>query len=110
MVTMLTLKDGYQVTETALNPTIKNIRALYQKNYLVFFDLVEKCRNTEYQFISTPYGDSKAVLKTYTLMNEREEVPEYIQKIVLNSINGSGLYITLVNPIALDRVSTVNST
>lgn len=102
-----TLKDGSQVAQLALFTTTLNLKAVMQENVIVLSELVEKCKDANYQFVATFGVGSKAILTKHALMNEREEVHDDIQKIVLNSIEGSGLNLRLVSPLQSRQVQNI---
>ena len=104
-VAMVTLKDGSKVLNSDLISARMKIAVLSHKNYVALFNLVEKCRNVQHQFlknpldVSKPWDDSKATLRAWNLIDGQGNVHESIRKIVLNSIEGSGLSMKFVNPI-----------
>ena len=97
-INMVTLKDGTQVPEPDLITTMMNIQAAAKSTLVALFDLVEKCKDDNYKFVANPSGDSKAVLKSYALIDDQERVHDLVKSIVLNATEGSGLSIKIVNP------------
>jgi hypothetical protein len=98
-ITMATLRDGSKVAGSALHTVTRNIESVRQKNFLAFFDLVEKCKNPSYRFVVNPFADSKAILRKYGLIDENDRVHDDVRNIVINSIQGDGLSIELISPI-----------
>lgn len=98
-VSMVTLKDGYQVSSVALNTTLLSMQKVKQESDFIFSDLVNKCKNSAFRFIKHPGGDSKASLTKLGLMDEDGTIHDDIKKIVLNSIEGWNLSLKIVSPI-----------
>ena len=103
-LTMVTLRDGSKVYKTTFDSVSMNLKALARKNNMALYDLVEKCKNAQYKFVATPFGDTKALLKTYKLMNTDEEIHDDIKKIVLNSVTRTGYSYGLINPLKVKQV------
>jgi hypothetical protein len=101
--TMVTLRDGSQVSEAILITTTMNIEAAAAaaaaEHCHVLSDLVEKCKDVGHRFVTDTSVDSKSILQQFNLINSNEQVDEDVRKIVLNLIEGSGLFLRLVNPI-----------
>ena len=106
-IVMATLRDGSQVPEALVVTTTMNLTAAAEESYVALFDLAEKCKDASYEFVVNPFGDSKAILKSWLLINENETVNEDVRKIVLNSIAGKGLSLKLVNPLQGKKVTVV---
>lgn len=106
-VVMATLRDGYEVPQVTVVVTTRNLRAAAQENFVALFDLAEKCKDARYKFVSNAFGDSKAILKKWALIDESEKVNDDVRKIVLNSIEGEGLSLKLVSPLQSARVTVV---
>jgi hypothetical protein len=100
----VTLRDGSKVPQAMLTLTTVRMKALMQKNPIALFDLVEKCRNANFEFIKNPFCDSKALLTEHALVDQSGAVNEDVQKIVLNSIEGSYLTLKLVDPLQSKRI------
>ena len=102
---MVTLRNGSQVPQVTLISVYMNIEAAAQENFMALFDLVEKCKDAGYKFVTNPFGDSKAILKAHALIDENENVHDDIKTIVLNSVEGSGMSLKLVNPLQSKQIS-----
>ncbi|MGD0664810.1 MAG: hypothetical protein ABSA17_03650 [Rhabdochlamydiaceae bacterium] len=100
----VTLRDGSKVPQAMLTLTTVRMKALMQKSPVALFDLVEKCRNVHFEFIKNPFCDSKALLTEHALVDQSGAVNEDVQKIVLNSIEGSYLTLKLVDPLQPNRI------
>jgi hypothetical protein len=96
-MTMVTLKDGSQVPEPALITTMMGLQAAKKEGFALF-DLVEKCKDSNYKFVANPFGDSKAILKKLALIDGDERVHDIVKSIVLNATEGNGLSLKLVDP------------
>jgi len=110
MVVVVTLRDGSTVAENVLALTRMRLEDLSKNNYIVFFDLVQKCKDSRYQLGITPLGDSREILINLRFIDEQEEVHDDIRKIVLNSVEQSKLSITLVNPLSSKEFTQIHST
>src|ERR1700758_7438 len=97
-LSMVTLKDGYQVPQSALITTMITLKSVHQECYVALFDLVQKCKDSNYKFVSNPFGDSKKVLREFALIDESEKVHDIVKHIVLNAVEGDGFSMRLVNP------------
>ena len=97
-VTMVTLKDGSQVPQVCLDTVSTHIQGLAKDKVFAFYDLVQKCKNAEHKILKTPFGDSTAILQAHELIDSTGRVHEDIRKIVLNSVEGSGLTLKFVDP------------
>jgi hypothetical protein len=104
---MATLRDGSQVPQVTLVTTTMNLRAASEENFVALFDLAEKCKDASYRFVANSFGDSKSILKKWALIDGSEKVHDDVRKIVLNSIEGEGLSLKLVNPLQSARVAVV---
>lgn len=107
--TMLTLKDGYKVSSMVLAVTQISLEELHKKEFFAFYDLVEKCKNSGYKFVKHPFGlgDPKDILKKYDLIAEDETVDDDIREIVVNSVKGYGLSLTLVSPLQSKQITKI---
>lgn len=101
---MVTLRDGSQVPEATLITTTVKLNEAFEESFVALVDLAKKCKNASHKFIRNPFGDSKAILKKLILIDESEEVYDDVRKIVLNSIEGEGLSLRLVNPLMRARL------
>lgn len=104
-MTSIVLKDGSLVSEADLDSVSMTLKKLYQSEYLALFDLVKKCSNIEFQIPSSQYADSKKVLIKENLINKDGQVHDEVRRIVLNSVQGSGLELRLINPLSNKGVS-----
>jgi hypothetical protein len=95
----VSLKDGSRVAYNLVVIITMNLEAIIKEDFTALFDLVEKCKDSNYEFIANPLGDSKATLKKWGMIGRDDQVSEDLRKIVLNSVEGSGLSLRLVNPL-----------
>ncbi len=95
---MVTLKDGSEVPYGLVVTTSEGISALLEtKNHIALIDLILKCKDDQYKFLPNVFLDSRPILKKYELINNDEQVPEAIRKIVLNSFEGSKISMLCLN-------------
>jgi len=103
----VTLKDGSQVAEAVYASTTMNLRDVAEESSIALNDLVKKCKDANYKFTKNPFGDSKAILTGHALIGEDQEVHADVRKVVLNSIEGSGLNLKLVSPLKPEQVQKI---
>jgi hypothetical protein len=96
--TMVTLRDGSELSQATLSSAMINIKIIYKENSHALLELVEKRNNLEYNFTQTEPSNSKKILKKHNLINDQENVPDAIRKVVLNHIHVCKSSIELVDP------------
>ncbi len=99
---MCTLLNGDKVSSAMLTIIHNNLDSIMNINPLALLDLVEKCKDASYKLSVTPFGDSRAILQSFRLIDDSESVLEDIRKVALNSIRIRQSSIVLVNPL-IDR-------
>jgi hypothetical protein len=67
---MVSLKDGSEVPELALITTTMRLEDLAKEYYIALYDLVKKCRDSNYLFTPNPFMDSKVLLKNWALIDQ----------------------------------------
>lgn len=92
---MLKLKNGAEEAEPLVLTTMMILRKLLADKPMVFFDLVLKCRNSSY----TMGGSAAAQLQEAALIDHDESIHSSIKNIVLSAAVGSGLAMTIENPV-----------
>lgn len=105
---LVTLRDGSQIDKGVLHTTFKNINDVSKKNFNALVELVEKCKDDNYQFLKPPYGNSEAVLLQYHFIEQGSpHIHELIKRVVLNSVEEEMEHIRLrvVNPLYSKIVS-----
>jgi hypothetical protein len=109
-LTLVTLKDGSQVFQGTLVSVTTNVIAAAKENPIALYDLAKKCSDASYRFTpKTRLGDSKTTLRKFGLIDSKDEVPDTVKKIVINSLEqfAAGAFIQLVNPLKTEQVSVV---
>jgi hypothetical protein len=91
---LVKLKNGSEEARVLVVATNLSIKTLMEKNPMAFYDLVEKCRNKDYKF----FGDNEKILEDLSLINNGRP-HESIRNIILSSVEGEGLEMTLTSPI-----------
>lgn len=94
-LTMVTLRDHFQVQQAKLIQATTHLIALRNDNRKAFGELVEKCRNPNYA-LTNQYGDS---IRKWELIDHDYQVDADIRKIVLNSVRQHGKLLLFINPI-----------
>jgi hypothetical protein len=104
----VTLKDGSQVAEAVYASITMILRTVKEENPVAFSDLFRKCKYADTTFTTNRnYEDSKTILTRYALIGEDQEVHADVRKVVLNSIEGSGLNLKLVSPLKPEQVQKI---
>ncbi len=65
---------------TATNEIIGKLECVEETNMPAYQELQQKCRNPKYQFTSPAVTQT---LRSYGLLDQNENVPENVQKMVL---------------------------
>lgn len=99
-MSIVTLKDGYQIPSSALGSITLHLKVVAQtRGIIALVDLVEKCKNAAYEIKPHSAGNKKKLLKAYALINEDESVPEAVKRVVLNSIVVKDNFLQFVSPL-----------
>lgn len=98
---IVTLRDGSEVPQPVLFSTIWSLREAMKVNSLAFHDLVQKCKDPNYRFESSPFGNSKPILQQFALIDKDERIHDVVKTIILNSVQGEGLLIRFIHPAKL---------
>ncbi len=93
---MVTLKDGTKALKPAVAAVMVSLRSLLDVAPTAFVDLVEICRDADYQ----PFGDNAERLMQAALMQSDGSVYSSIKSVVLSAVEGEGLDMRLVSPVA----------
>ncbi len=91
---MVKLKNGSEVAEPIVITTMMNLKLLMNKNPIAFYELVEKCRNSEHEM----FGNTREVVEGLALMNNGT-CHETTRDIVLSAVHGEDLGMTLGSPV-----------
>jgi hypothetical protein len=93
---MVTLKTGASVPESVVIVTIITMEKLMKTEPMVFYDLVEMCRDPKCK----PFNEeNKQRLLDLKLLGS-QGVPTLTRDIVLASVSGNGSKMKMSNPIA----------
>jgi hypothetical protein len=100
----VTLNDGSKVHQGTCTAVTLNLKVIKEENSNALAALVEKCKDVKYRFPDSPEGDKcRTILQEYDfIVNDADAVDPEIRKIVLNSVEGSGASLRLINPIKKD--------
>ncbi len=101
---MVTLTDGSQVSREILEKTWGALKALEKKNPFALSDLFEKCKDSSYQIVENLFGDTKKILREYSLMNSKDEIGELVTRIVITVVTGEEIPLTLTFPKTVSRL------
>ena len=90
------LKNGSMELNILVNAIMLSLRKLFDEFPLALYDLIEKCKDREYQI----FGSNVERLKRLSLISEENhQIHGSIRNIVLSAIEGDGMDMTLVSPV-----------
>ncbi|MCL1840121.1 hypothetical protein FWF89_04005 [Candidatus Saccharibacteria bacterium] len=90
------LKTGKIVPKVTAEAVTASLKALSDEASIAFFELVELCRNANYEIWNDADADT---LKALSLLQPNGRIHEDIRAVVLASVNGKGLNMKLVSPV-----------
>lgn len=100
MTGKITLMNGAQVPRAFLYKTSQNLASIANQND-VLFELLEKCKDPEYQLSS----NSREILKKIALIDDEDRIDDDVKAIVLHSLEGSRQSMKYTNPLRPRRIS-----
>jgi hypothetical protein len=89
------LKNGAEEAEPLVNVTFHSLSHLAEQYPIVFYELVELCRDPSHKL----FGNTGEELKIRSLIQNDCSVHSSIRNIVLSSVEGEGFDMTLMNPL-----------
>lgn len=89
------LKTGVEAAEPLVRAAMVSLDRLFAEDVGLFFELVTKAREPDYQFC----GDS-APLKERALLDSRGHVHHAVREVILAAVTGEGIAMTLGSPLA----------
>jgi hypothetical protein len=99
MIPIITLGDGSTVAKTAFFTTRLSIEDLVKNDTIALLELVNKCNNVGYKFISP---ESATILIKCGFMLSKDSVHDDVKKIVLNCLkvtrSGDNISVTFTYP------------
>ena len=96
-------KNGSKVAQPLVITTMMNLEALMESNPMAFYELVEKCKNSEHKM----FGNTKDVVAELALIDSSGSVHSSTKDVVLSAVEGEGLSMSLSSPVA--PKSTISS-
>ena len=93
------LKNGSEEVASLVSVTMMSLQHLMQDKPIVLYELVEVCRDRDHK----PFGLTGQDLEDLGLMNAGC-VHDSIKNVVLSAVEGTGLEMTLGNPV--DQAAT----
>lgn len=103
---VVTLHDGTQIESESFQSLWTSLKMVETTDDEALLDLIEKCHDAK-DGINTSGRESPKILKERQLINEDETVPLPVQKIVFNSVQGTGYWTELTSPLAEKAVSVI---
>jgi hypothetical protein len=97
----VTLKDETLIPREVFDAIYGKLRII-ESNKVALYDLLNKCKSPIFPFVRNPASKSKEILQKLDLIDENEGIHDMVKRVVLNSIEGIGFSLRLVNPIKLD--------
>lgn len=110
LIIFLCSVNFYNLQPASNNKYLLLLKKLFIENYVVFNDLVEKSRNKNYSFISSQNLDTKKVLYALGLCDRFGNLIPEIRAIILSSVKGSGMKMSILDPNNLTDVSNPTET
>ena len=99
------LKNGADEVPQLVAVVMHTLRSLMVSAPLQVYDLAMFCRDPTYEF----FGDNGSKLVSLGLLNARPDgkfaVHESIYNVVTSAVDGEGLDMRLVNPVAIDAAA-----
>lgn len=95
-ITMVKLKNGSEVAKPVVIALMINLEALMKSNPIAFYELVEKCKNSEHEM----FGHTKDVVTEWALIDSNGSVNSAVRDVVLSAVEGEELSMSLGNPVA----------
>jgi hypothetical protein len=92
----ITLKNGAIEADILVASTMLSLEGLLEEDLLAFYELVEICRNSSHRIFSE--GQQETLIKR-GLLNGDGRVHSSIKNIVLSSVTGEGLGLSLGRPV-----------
>jgi hypothetical protein len=95
------LKNGSEEVPQLVTVTMVALRGLLDpekgvQGATALYDLVMKCRDDSYQF----FGNNQQYLENLDLVESSGTIHQSIKNIVLSAVDGEGMNMAIVNPIA----------
>ena len=102
MSSMVTLKDGSQISQGTLVYIRMNIVNASQGSQVVLYDLLMRSKDPKYISL---FGDTTGILKEYRLLDGNGMVPDDVKRVALCSIEGKFPDVQIVNPFYKRRIT-----
>ncbi len=96
---VVTLKNGMQEVKQLVAVTTMSLRGLMAQKPIVFYELVQLCRNGDHRLFGRSGDDLKA-LSLVSQHGDQWHVHDSIRNIVLSASEGEGMDLKFVNPLA----------
>lgn len=96
---LVKLKNGTEEVEPVVKVVMMNLSALWEEGLpgvLAVYDLVERCRDSNYQF----FGSNEQKLKELALVESDGRINNSIRNIVLSAAQGTGREMQIGSPVA----------
>ena len=90
------LKNGSEEAEPLVRVTIMSLRMLMESDPIAFYELFELCKDRNHKM----FGNAGEKLAKLGLVGAAGHVHDSIRNIVLSAVEGEGLDMCLVSPIA----------
>jgi hypothetical protein len=104
--TIVRLKNGAECFANVVELTLQNLKILYERNHLAFFELVESCRNSSY----VVKREFKAELRNGGYLSTQNQPDDVTKNIILSAVEGSLNLKTfrIIDPIVLVSKSSLD--
>ncbi len=92
---MVELKNKTTVPDFVIAVTMMSLDALFNKDPIAFYELVQKCRNPKHEM----FGNTLEIGKKWGLITYDGRIHDYTKNIILSAANGDGFDMRLDSPI-----------
>ena len=97
------LRNGAEEAKPLVAVTMMHLETLMNERPLALYDLVMRCRDTNYEF----FGTNGDYLKSLNLVGQDGSIHGSIRNIILSAIDGDGIDMVLRSPVQNNRASNV---
>lgn len=94
------LKNGADEALPLVSVIYNNLHLMVSEGGIHFYELVMKCRNRNHQF----FGNAQEKLHALGFIQADGSIHDSIRNIVLSSVEGDGMNMSLVSPIKTEQI------
>lgn len=98
---VLKLKNGSEEAAPLVKVTMMSVEHLMESHPIALMELVSLCRDRDHEL----FGNTAVELRSFALVDLDGSIHRSIRNIVLSAVEGEGLEMRLISPLAEDKVS-----